>query len=147
MVNTAATPHFEWELKQMLISEQEFLPRTEFCKSRTNPQQEQIGATESPNEKSYCKTRLKQPLKKKAKIIFLKNDYRWMQVKSIAECSNWEHSAILSTFIKHLSLISLFCLFLSGSLRQVLLYFPKFSFNIEVWLTYGRRLVLARLVL
>ena len=68
-----------------------------------------------------------------------------MQVKSIAE---WEHSAILSTIIKllmqvksiaecskgsilqyfrpslsyHLSLRSLFCLFLSGRFTQVLLY-------------------------
>ena len=34
-----------------------------------------------------------------------------------------EHSAILSTFNKlHLPLRSLFCLFLSGRLRQVLLY-------------------------
>ena len=35
-----------------------------------------------------------------------------------------EHSAILSTFIKlHLSLKPLFCLFLSGRLRRVLLYY------------------------
>ena len=42
-----------------------------------------------------------------------------MQVKSIGE-----HSAIISTLLlcHHLSLRSLFCLFLSGSLRQVLLY-------------------------
>ena len=47
-----------------------------------------------------------------------------MKVTSIAECS--KGSAILSTFIKlpfrELSLRSLFCQFLSGGLRQVLLY-------------------------
>ena len=32
--------------------------------------------------------------------MIFKNDYRLMQVKSIAECSKGEHSAILSTFIK-----------------------------------------------
>ena len=37
----------------------------------------------------------------------------------------WEHSAILSAFI-NLSLISLFCLFLSGHFTQVLLYFNLF---------------------
>ena len=45
----------------------------------------------------YSNTRLK--LKKKPKLGF-KTDYRLMQVKSIAECSEGEHSAILSTFIK-----------------------------------------------
>ena len=46
-----------------------------------------------------------------------------MQVKSIAECSN---GSILQYFRPalsyHLSLRSVFCLFLSGRLRQVLLY-------------------------
>ena len=32
--------------------------------------------------------------------LFFKTDYRLMQVKSIAECSKREHSAILSTYIK-----------------------------------------------
>ena len=36
---------------------------------------------------------------KKKKIVF-KTDYSLMQVKSIAECSKRDHSAILSTFIK-----------------------------------------------
>ena len=41
-----------------------------------------------------------------------------------------EHSAILSTFIisYHLSLRSLFCLFLSGHLRQVFFFFFFFFF-------------------
>ena len=34
----------------------------------------------------YSKTGLKQPLKKKTKIVF-KTDYHLMKVKSIAECS------------------------------------------------------------
>ena len=68
---------------------------------------------------------------KRQKISFQDN-CRLMQVKSIAEC--WQHSAILSTFIKlytlyfrsslscHLSFRPLFCLVLSGCLRQVLVY-------------------------
>ena len=52
-----------------------------------------------------------------------KTDYRLMQVKSIAECSK---GSILQYFLPslsyHLSLRSLFCLFLIGRLRQVLLY-------------------------
>ena len=47
-----------------------------------------------------------------------------MQVKSIAECSPW---SILQYFRPslsfHLSLRSLFCLFLSGRFRQALLFF------------------------
>ena len=50
----------------------------------------------------------------------LKADYHLMQVKSIAECSK---GSILQYFRpslrNHLSLRSLFCLFLSGRLRQV----------------------------
>ena len=38
-------------------------------------------------------------LKKVQKLVF-KTNYRLMQVKSIAECSKGEHSAILLTFIK-----------------------------------------------
>ena len=37
--------------------------------------------------------------KEDQKLVF-KTDYRLMQVKSIAECSLLEHSAILLTFIK-----------------------------------------------
>ena len=37
--------------------------------------------------------------KRRPKCVF-KTDYRLMQVKSIAECSKGEHSAILLTFIK-----------------------------------------------
>ena len=46
---------------------------------------------------------------KKAIIVF-KTDYRLMQVKSIAECSNWEHSVILLTFIKLPFAIDIFAL-------------------------------------
>ena len=59
--------------------------------------------------------------KRRQKIGF-KTDYRLMQVKSIAECSK---GSILQNFRPslsyHLSLRSLFCLILSGRLRQVLL--------------------------
>ena len=47
----------------------------------------------------YSKTCVKWLLSKDQKMVF-KIDYRLMQVKSIAECSPLEHSAILSTFIK-----------------------------------------------
>ena len=60
--------------------------------------------------------------KRRPKLVF-KTDYRLMQVKSIAECSKW---SILQYFRPslsyHLPLRALFCLFLSGRLRQVLLY-------------------------
>ena len=45
-----------------------------------------------------------------------------MQVKSIAECSKGEHSAILLTFIKEPFVIKIFILsILSGRFTQVLL--------------------------
>ena len=37
---------------------------------------------------SYSKTCVKLPLSKRSKLVF-KTNYRLMQVKSIAECSNW----------------------------------------------------------
>ena len=58
---------------------------------------------------------------KHQKLVF-KPNYRLMQVKSIAECSK---GSILQYFWSSLSYVSsfrsLFCLFLSGRLRQVLL--------------------------
>ena len=56
----------------------------------------------------YSKTCVKGPLSKRPKIGF--QDYHLMQVKSIAECSFWEHSAILSTFIKLPFVIKIFVL-------------------------------------
>ena len=71
--------------------------------------------------------------KRRPKVIF-KTDYRLMQVITIAECSK---GSILQYFRPslsyHFSLRSLFCLVLSGRLRQVLLYYyyfrvhPKYS--------------------
>ena len=70
----------------------------------------------------YSKTRLKQSLSKRPELVS-KTNYGLMQVKSIAECSK---GSILQYFPPslsyHLSLRSLFCLFLSGCLRQVFLY-------------------------
>ena len=48
----------------------------------------------------YSKTCVKQQLFKKTAKLFIKTNYPLMQVKSIAECSNGEHSAILLIFIK-----------------------------------------------
>ena len=63
----------------------------------------------------YSKTCLKQSLKKNTK-----NEFSIPIVKSIAECSE---GIILSTSIKlPFSIKTLFYLFLSGCLRQVLLY-------------------------
>ena len=68
------------------------------------------------------KTCAKWPLSKRPKIG-LQDKLRLMQVKSIAECSK---GSILQYFqpslSNHLSLRYLFCLFLSGWLRQILLY-------------------------
>ena len=44
--------------------------------------------------------------------MFFKTDHRLMQVKSIAECSKGEHSAILSTFIKQPVVIKTFVLWI-----------------------------------
>ena len=62
---------------------------------------------------------------KDLKLIF-KTDYHLLQVKSIAECSKESHSAILSTSLSyHLSIGSLFCLFLSGCFTQVFTVIKK----------------------
>ena len=53
----------------------------------------------------FSKTRLKRPLNKRQKnVCFIKTDYRIMQVKSIAECSQ---GAFCNTFDLHLALICL----------------------------------------
>ena len=73
-------------------------------------------------DSKYSKTCLKRPLEEDQKLLF-KTAYRLMQVKSIAECSK---GSILQYFrpslSHHLPVRSLFCLFLCGRLRQVLLY-------------------------
>ena len=73
-------------------------------------------------ETTYSKTCLKRPIKQDQKKGF-KTDYRLMQVQSIAECSHWSILQYLWPSLSyHLSLRYLFCLFLSGRLRQVLLF-------------------------
>ena len=81
---------------------------------------------------NYSKTFLKRPLKSRPKIGFqdrlsLHADQKYLQ-----------NAAILSTFIKLLLLRPLFCLFLSGCFRQVLLYnnFQEFSIVRDVKLLY-----------
>ena len=69
---------------------------------------------------NYSKTCLKQPLKKKTKFGF--QDQLLLNAgQKYCRMLQREHSAILSTFIK-LPLRPSFCLFLSGRLRQVLVY-------------------------
>ena len=68
--------------------------------------------------------------KRAPKLVFNTN-YHLMQVKSIAECSKGSIlQSVRPSLRYHLALRSLFCLFLSGRLRQVLLYFP-FAVNYE----------------
>ena len=52
--------------------------------------------------------------------LFLMTDHRLMQVKSIAECSKGILQYFRPSLSYHLSLRYLFCLFLSGRLRQIL---------------------------
>ena len=72
--------------------------------------------------KENSKTCVKRQLYKRPNLVF-KTNYRLMQVKVIAECSK---ESILQYFRPslsyHLSLRSLFGLFLSGCFTQVLLY-------------------------
>ena len=68
------------------------------------------------------KTCLKRPLLERAKLVFNTN-YGLMQVKSVAECSKGSNLQYFQLSLSyHLSLRSLFCLFVSGRLRQVLQY-------------------------
>ena len=77
--------------------------------------------------------------KRRPKLVY-KTDYRLKQVKSIAECSN---GSILQNFQPslsyYLSLRSLFCLFLSGRLRQVLLYTQMPLINAHADMSSGAR--------
>ena len=78
----------------------------------------------------YSKTCLKPQIKKKTKIDF-QDRLMLNACQKYCRMLQRKHSAILLTFIKllyHLTLISLFCLFLSGHLRQVLL----FTLNLRV---------------
>ena len=82
-----------------------------------------IVANNRPNQNIYTvKPVLSGQSKRRLKLVF-KTDYRLMQVKSIAEFSK---GGILQYFRPslsyHLSLRSLFCQFLSGRIRPVLLY-------------------------
>ena len=71
----------------------------------------------------YSKACLKRSLKNNNKLV-CNYDCRLMQVKSIAECSKGSILQYFRTSLRyHFSLRPLFCLFLSGRLRQVLLYF------------------------
>ena len=83
---------------------------------------------------STVKTCVNGHIQKDQKMVF-KTDYCLMQVKSIAECSK---GSILQYFRPllsyHLSIIPLFCLFLSGHFTQVLLYIFK-CWNLKVTLT------------
>ena len=75
----------------------------------------------------YSKTCLKRRLKKETKIGF-KDRLLLIAGQKYCRMLQREHSAILTPSLSyHLSLRSLFCLFLSGRLIQVLL-FVCFSF-------------------
>ena len=77
---------------------------------------------------TYSKTCVKWPLSTIPKIVFQDQYYRLMQVKSIgiAECSKGNILQYFRPLLGcHLSLRSLFYLFLSGCSTQVLLYCEK----------------------
>ena len=64
----------------------------------------------------------------KYQIMIFKTYYRLKKVKRIAECSKGSILHYIRPSLSyHLSLRYLFCLFLSGHLRQVLLYLNKFG--------------------
>ena len=90
----------------------------------------------------YSKTCVKGPLskKKKTRKLVFKTNYRLIQVKSIAECSNGSILQYIRPSLSyHLSLRSLFCLFLSDRFTQVLLYsFYGFGFNAASALLLGK---------
>ena len=82
-----------------------------------------IKGTQKNNlNEAYSKTCVNGHSQKDRQLVF-KTNYHLMQVKSIAECPK---GSILQYFRPslgyHLSLRSLFCLFLSGCFTQVLLY-------------------------
>ena len=101
---------------------------------------------------AYSKTCLRGHSKRTPKLVF-KTDYRLMQVKSIAECSKGSILQYFQPSISyHLSLRSVFCLFLSGRLRQVSLYnaqsvdFFHKSVNPNGMKTYNSALITSNMV-
>ena len=72
----------------------------------------------------YSKACLKRPLSKRPKNGFQGQLLLYAGQKYYRMLQR-EHSAILSTFIKLPDIKNLFCLFLSGCLRQVLLYVSR----------------------
>ena len=82
----------------------------------------------------YSKTCRKQPLKKKTKIGF-QDPLSLNAGQKYCRMLQGEHSAILSTFIKIPFVFSTFVLpFLSGRLRQVLLYKDQYYIWFKVWI-------------
>ena len=79
-----------------------------------------------PSSTLYSKTCVKQPLSKRQKIGF-QDQLSLNAGQKYCRMLQWVHSAIAQNFIKsyHLSLRSLFCLFLSGHFTQVLLNMQK----------------------
>ena len=75
-------------------------------------------------KRNAVKPALSDHFKGRPKLVF-KTEYCLMQVKSIAECSKSILQYFRPPLSYHLSLRPLFCLFLSGHLRQVLLCFVR----------------------
>ena len=71
----------------------------------------------------YSKTCVKQPLSKRPKNWFFQDQIKLNAGQKYCRKLHGEHSAILLPSVRyHLSLRSLFCLFLSDRFTQVLLY-------------------------
>ena len=90
-----------------------------------NPPQHMLWLWNEKTSFNYSKNFVKRSLLKDRKLIF-KTNYRLMQVKGIAECSKGiaecSKGSNRPSLSYRLSFRSLFCLFLSSRLRQVLLY-------------------------
>ena len=99
----------------------------DFLKKKIGLKSPNISKSSSCPNVIYSKTCVKPPLSKDRKLV-LKTNYCLMQDKSIAECSKGSIQQYFRPSLSyHLSLRSLFCLFLSGCLTQVLLYPCKLS--------------------
>ena len=89
----------------------------------------------SPSRNGKFKTCVKRSLSKIQKLVSNTN-YRLKQVKRFAECSKGSNLQYFRPSLScHLSLRSLFCLFLSGRLSQVLLY--MYSVNLKPSLVFN----------
>ena len=115
----------------VLISEESYvdehaLPRHIYCLLHIFTSTQSINANRGTYKSKICrlscKTCVKRPLSKRPKIG-VQYQLSLNAVQTHCRMIQGEHSVILSTFINyHVSIRSMFCLFLIGRFTQVLLY-------------------------